>query len=236
MTFSVLHLSDPHLTEDPAAIARLRQTLDLPASRRPDAIVVTGDVADHGRPEEYGAFAAAMAGQPPWFAVPGNHDDPSTLRAVLGLDECPVIDVGPVRVIGLDVTVPGEDHGFLRAETADLVVAAAAGAERVVLAFHQPPLGIGHAYADTMPLTNPEALVELTRRLPPVVAIFCGHVHTAFASSLDGIPVLGAPGIASSLALDPDRRPLTLGDVAPGLALHRIAADGTLTTTFHPGA
>jgi 3',5'-cyclic AMP phosphodiesterase CpdA len=235
MTFTVLHLSDPHLTEDPATSARLRQVLDLPASRRPDAVVVTGDIADHGLPAEYDAFAKTMVGQPPWLAVPGNHDDPATLRAVLGLDECPVLEVGPVRVIGLDVTVPGEDHGFLRSDTADRVVAAAAGAERVVLAFHQPPVLIGHAYVDTMPLTNPEALVALTRRLPQVIAIFCGHVHTAVASSLDGIPVLGAPGIVSSLGLDPDRRPLTLRDVPPGLALHRIAADGSLTTTFHPG-
>ncbi|MGW1343765.1 metallophosphoesterase family protein [Kribbella sp. NPDC002412] len=193
MTLTVLHLSDPHLTADPGSSERLRQVLDLPASRRPDAVVVTGDIADHGLPEEYDVFAAAMTGQPPWLAVPGNHDDPETLRKVLGQDECPVLDVGPVRVIGLDVIVPGEDHGFLRPETADLVVAAAAGAERVVLAFHQPPVPIGHAYADTMPLTNPDALVELTRRVPPVVAILCGHVHTAVASSLDGIPVLGAP-------------------------------------------
>jgi hypothetical protein len=132
--------------------------------------------------------------------------------------------------------VPGEDHGFLRPEIADLAVAAAEGAERVVLAFHQPPVGIGHSYADTMPLTNPEALVGLTHRLPPVVAILCGHVHTAVASSLAGIPVLGAPGIASSLAIDPDRRPRVLEGAAPGLALHRIDGDGTFTTTFHPGA
>ncbi|MFI7066250.1 hypothetical protein ACIBL3_35000 [Kribbella sp. NPDC050124] len=67
-----------------------------------------------------------------------------------------------------------------------------------------------------------------------MIAILCGHVHTALASSLDGIPVLGAPGIASTLAIDPDQRPRTLGDVPPGLALHQIDADGRLTTTFHP--
>ncbi|GLY71183.1 metallophosphoesterase family protein [Amycolatopsis taiwanensis] len=233
MSVTLLHLSDPHLTEDPASALRLRQVLDLPPSRRPDAIVVTGDVADHGQPREYQAFTAAMTAGIPWIAVPGNHDNPEILRRELRQDRSPVIEVGPLRVIGLDVTVPGEDHGFLDEDTARLVAARARGAHQVALALHQPPVRTGHAVADAMLLTNPEALIDLVRRIPPVVAILCGHVHTALASSLAGTPVLGAPGIASTLTLDPDRRPITMPDCPPGLALHHIDDDGSITTTFH---
>jgi 3',5'-cyclic AMP phosphodiesterase CpdA len=154
---------------------------------------------------------------------------------VLRQDRCPVLDVGPVRVIGLDVTVPGENHGVLGAATAEDAVAGAGDARQVVLALHQPPIRTGHAVIDTMLLANPEALAELVRRMPRVVAILCGHVHTPLASSLAGTPVLCAPGVASALALDPDRRPITRSDVPPGMALHRIADDGTVTTTFHQG-
>lgn len=236
MAVTLLHVSDPHLTDDPASTRRLRAVLDLPQARLPDAVVVTGDIADHGEAAEYEAFGAAMAGSPPWLAVPGNHDDPATLRSVLGQDRCPVLDVADVRVIGLDVTVPGGHHGCLRQDTADDAVALAAGARHVVLALHQPPITTGHGVLDAMLLTNPAALAELVGRLPHVVAVLCGHIHTPLAASLAGTPVLCAPGVASSLALDPHRRPIMSTDGPPGLALHRIADDGGVITTFHHGS
>lgn len=235
MSVTLLHLSDPHLTEDPVSVRRLHAVLDLPPARTPDAIIATGDIADHGRAPEYEAFAKAMAAQSPWLAVPGNHDDPDTLRAVLRQDPCPVLDTGNVRVIGLDVTVPGENHGFLREDTAQAAAARADGARHVVLALHQPPISTGHAVIDGMLLTNPDALADLVGRIPHVVAILCGHIHTPLASSLAGTPVLCAPGVASALELDPDRRPIVTSDSAPGMALHRIDDDGALTTTFHYG-
>lgn len=240
MSVTLLHVSDPHLTEDPASAQRLRHVLDLPPSRQPDAIVITGDIADHGQPQEYRAFTAAMTAamttEVPWIAIPGNHDHPDTLRTELQQDRCPTIDVGRLRVIGLDVTVPGKNHGFLNHNTAQLAVTQAQGAHHIALALHQPPVKTGHAIADTMLLTNPQALINLIQRIPPVVAILCGHAHTPLASSLAGTPVLGAPGIASALALDSDRRPMTMPNGPPGLALHRIDNDGAVTTTFHHGA
>jgi Icc protein len=240
MSVTLLQISDPHITEDPASVRRLHAVLDLPQARRPDAIVATGDIADHGLPQEYEAFAQAMTTQAttarlPWLAVPGNHDDPAALRAVLRQDRCPVLDVGPVRVVGLDVTVPDENHGFLREDIADEALARADGARHVVLALHQPPIRTGHAVIDTMLLTNSDALAELVRRMPRVVAILCGHIHTPLASSLHGTPVLCAPGVASTLVLDPDRRPIASSDSLPGMALHRIEDDGSIITTFHQG-
>jgi 3',5'-cyclic AMP phosphodiesterase CpdA len=245
MSVTLLQISDPHITEDPTSVRRLRAVLDLPPARRPDAIVATGDIADHGLRQEYEAFAQTMAGQDttaqdatarlPWLAVPGNHDDPDVLRAVLRQNRCPVLDVGPVRVIGLDVTVPGENHGFLRDDTAQEALARADGARHVVLALHQPPIRTGHAVIDTMLLTNQDALAGLVRGMPHVVAILCGHIHTPLASSLHGTPVLCAPGVASTLVLDPDLRPITSSESLPGMALHRIEDDGSITTTFHQG-
>lgn len=233
MSVTLLHISDPHITEDPATVARLRQVLDLAAAVRPDAVVVTGDIADHGAVAEYRAFAAAMTDQPRWLAIPGNHDDPPTLHAELHQDPCPALDIGPIRVVGLDVTVRGENHGYLTPETARLAATRATGAERVVLAFHQPPIRVGHPVLDTMLLTNPVAVTDLVGGLPPVAAILCGHAHIPLAASLAGIPVRVAPGVASTLTLDPAGRPLAAKDSPPGLALHRIGDDGSIITTFH---
>lgn len=231
MTATLLHVSDPHLTDDPS-VRRLTAVLDLPRARRPDAVIATGDIADHGRPGEYESFAKAMATRPPWLAVPGNHDDPDPLRTVLRQDRCPVLDVAAVRVIGLDVTVPGAGHGFLRADSAREAVARAEGARHVVLAFHQPPITTGHALADGILLTNRDALAELVRRLSRVVAILCGHVHLPLAATFAGTPVLCAPGIASTPVLDRQDRLVLDRDTPPGVAVHRIDDDGTVTTVF----
>lgn len=234
MPVTLLHVSDPHLTGDPDSVCRLRAVLDAPAARRSDAVVATGDIADHGRQAEYEAFARAMPARPPWLAVPGNHDDPATLRTVLNQEPCPVLDVGAVRV-GLDVTVPGHSHGFLRDDTARAAVARAAGARHVVLALHQPPITTGHTAADAILLTNRDALAELVRRLPRVVTILCGHVHLPLVSSFAGTPVVCAPGIASTLVLDQQDRIVLDRDSPPGMAVHRIDDDGTVTTVFHQG-
>lgn len=230
MSLTLLHLSDPHLDGGEVRAERLRAVLDLmPASRRPDAIVVTGDVADHGADAEYVQFRDIMAGRGPWLAVPGNHDDPDRFG-----NDGPVtsLDLDGLRITGIDVTVPGEDHGELRSEVAALAAERAAGAAATVLAFHQPPITIGHGYIDPMNLRNPDALAALVDRIGTVAAILCGHAHTAGATTFAGVSLLLAPGIVSSLRPDPDHRPLTNRDLPPGAALHHFVG-GTVTTTFH---
>lgn len=222
---TLLHLSDCHLDGSEERAERLRAVLDLlPASRQPDGIVLTGDIADNGASHEYAQFNEVMAARTNWLAVPGNHDSPA------GLTSTPVLDVGDLRVVGMDVTVPGENHGELRAEEAERVASLATG--RTVLAFHQPPVPIGHAYVDSMRLLNPEALAELVARIGTVTAILCGHVHTPVVSRFAGVPVLAAPGIVSTASLEADPPSVNRAH-PPGLALHQFASDGTVTTSFH---
>lgn len=230
MALTLLHVSDPHLNGGPEAAARLAAVLDLlPASRRPDAIVVTGDVADTGSAAEYAQFHELMAAREPWIAAPGNHDDPGAFG---GGEPVSALDLDGLRVLALDVIVPGHDHGVLRAEVADRAAELAQGAETVVLALHQPPIRIGHPYVDGMLLRNPDALAGLVARIGSVAAILCGHLHTPAAATFAGVPLLLAPGVHSVLRLDPDHRPLTNREHPPGLALHRFDADG-VTSQFH---
>ena len=42
---------------------------------RPDAVIASGDLTDHGRPEEYGLLRETLSDLiPPVFVIPGNHD------------------------------------------------------------------------------------------------------------------------------------------------------------------
>src|SRR6478609_10591217 len=129
---TLVHLSDTHLVGRGLLGGRFDATANLDATLaavertgiRPDAIVFTGDLTDLGEPEAYTALRAAV--EPvaerlgaPVVWVAGNHDErPALRRDLLGLEptEEPVTgvwDLGGLRLIALDTTVPGWHHGDL---------------------------------------------------------------------------------------------------------------------------
>jgi 3',5'-cyclic AMP phosphodiesterase CpdA len=77
--FGLAHLSDPHITTGPLGalpaaglFAALGRVLGL--DPRPQAVVITGDLTDHGEPDEYRALAEILHGYPlPVYLVAGNH-------------------------------------------------------------------------------------------------------------------------------------------------------------------
>ncbi len=79
--FTFLHASDPHTAAD--SLPRLRQVRDLVAQRRPDFVLMTGDlVRDALRVGEaeasgyYGLYQTEIASFPaPVWSVPGNHEN-----------------------------------------------------------------------------------------------------------------------------------------------------------------
>ncbi|HET6547896.1 MAG TPA: metallophosphoesterase, partial [Solirubrobacter sp.] len=89
----------------------------------PNAVLVTGDIADHGSGEEYAVARELLERlRAPVYALPGNHDRRGALRRhfdVPGAGDDPIrytADLGPLRLVVLDSTIPGEDAGALGAE------------------------------------------------------------------------------------------------------------------------
>src|SRR5882724_1775539 len=84
---------------------------------RPDAVIASGDLTDCGLDEEYAVLDEILAGlSMPAFVVPGNHDRRGRLRDAMRRRHgyLPpdgflhfVVDGFPVRLIGLDSTIPG---------------------------------------------------------------------------------------------------------------------------------
>ena len=72
---TVLHLSDLHFGRvDPDLIAPLKRAVE---GIKPDVVVVSGDLTQRARPEEFEAASEFLSSLPePQIVVPGNHDVP----------------------------------------------------------------------------------------------------------------------------------------------------------------
>lgn len=224
------HVSDTHFGGPPDAGARAHRVMDHLLATGADVLVVSGDVADHGLPEEYAEARAWLDRWPgPSLVVPGNHDVREPFQDAFGPTE-PSLDVDGLRLLGLDSLVaapPGQrvDHGELGPASLELLEAAAGGPLLVVL--HHPPVDLGQPLMTDILLRVPE---QLGRRLGEhVVALLVGHCHTACATTFAGVPVLVGGATASTVPVAGEPLPSIWTDAPPSFALHHLA-DGRLTT------
>lgn len=207
-------------------------------------MLVSGDLAENAADAEYEQVLDLLAPlRAPIFVLPGNHDDRAALRrhfAVPGADGEPVqyaADLGPLRLVVIDTTRPGEDPGTLDEERLawlDAELAAAPGAP-TVLAMHHPPLvtGIRPLERIGLPPADRRALAEVVGRHPQVRRIVGGHMHRAIASELAGRTVLAAPSTYLQARLDGISEELQLAPDPPGFAVH-VLVDGELVSHVQP--
>ena len=252
----IAQISDPHLRPagqlyqglvDSNALfaAALRQIAAL--DPRPDAVLLTGDVVDEGRDDEYAVARAMLAGlRPPLVAIPGNHDDREAFRRAFahhahlpasGPLHLVRDDLGPVRIVGLDVTVPGEHHGLVTPEAAAWLDAALArDPDRPTLVMmHQPPFATDVPYLDAYACREGQRLAEVVARRPAVDRVLCGHVHRFMALRFGGTMLCTAPSTASAIALRfaPDAEPASYLE-PPGFLLHRWTPETGVVTHLVP--
>jgi 3',5'-cyclic AMP phosphodiesterase CpdA len=208
---------------------------------RPDIIVLTGDLTDHGNPEEYAHLREILAAAAmPVYAIPGNHDSREALRAAFIPDGyLPrdgflhyAIEDGALRLVALDTNVPGHHHGELCAERLawlDRTLAADPGRPTLVL-MHHPPFMTGIEHMDRAGLRDIPAFAAVIARHGQVERILCGHLHRTIDRRFAGTIAGTAPATAHQLLLD-----LTPGSRAhftfepPGYQLH-LWRDGGLVT------
>ena len=181
---------------------------------RPDIVLLTGDLVDLGRPEEYALLREILAPlRMPLYAIPGNHDERGALRAAFAdqhylRQEAEfvqyVVEDYPLRLIGLDTVIPGEQGGELCAKRLawlDEQLARAPG-RPTALFMHHPPFVTGLANMDWQNCRNGDALGALVERHRQVVRILCGHVHRPIHLHWHGVTASIAPSPSHSCVLD----------------------------------
>jgi Icc protein len=222
-------------------LARAVAALDALAPK-PDIVVVTGDLADHGEPAEYERLRRLLAPlSMPAFVIPGNHDAPAPLREAFGAEGyLPAagylhytIEDYPLRLVALDTLVPGQHGGRLCAERLDwLDTTLAARPDRpTMILMHHPPFATGITYMDNYGLENAAGLAGIVARHPQVERILCGHLHRAIDRRFAGTVAGTAPSTAHQIRLNlvADAR-ISFIFEPPGYQLHYWGEEAGLVT------
>ncbi len=251
---TIVHVSDTHLLANQGRLGgrydvtgNLARTLAAieRTGVRPDALVFTGDLADLGEPDAYRALRSAV--EPvaerlgaPIVWVAGNHDERPELReSLLGEPSShepvtSVHDLGGLRIIALDSTVPGWHHGDLDAGQLEwlrgiLDTPAPLG---TILALHHPPLPSHIPFFDILELRHRDALAE-TIAGTDVRAILAGHLHYATSGMFAGVPVHVAS--ATCYTMDLALPAVEVNGMDAGQSFHLVHVyDDTITHAVVP--
>lgn len=229
----IAHLSDPHLhpgREDKTVSLQRAVTHLLTLPQPPDAVLVTGDLADEGRPEAYDLFLELTSPLPmPVLVVPGNHDDrPAMHRAfgTQGTHALPdfmqyVVDLGPLRLVALDTHEPGWGGGHLdAARLAWLDARLSEAPQRPTLVFlHHPPLVTGVQVMDDIGLKGSDDLGAVLSRHVQVERLLAGHTHMTQTARFAGTLLMVCAGPDRTLLPDLTQPARLVTQVQPTLCL-----------------
>lgn len=214
----IAHISDTHIAVDlPDADRRLRnleQTIaDINAlDQPPDAIVHTGDLTQHGRPEEYRIAEAALAkAKAPFYLVQGNRDNKANMRAAFAARgffpaDSPFLQYAverhPVRIFVLDTIGDGNKGDYCQERVRHLIEMADADTTRPIAAFtHHPPFDVPEG-PESLHYKDYDAMGRLTQALAHsgrVAGVFSGHIHRAVAGHAGKVRASVTPCIATPL-------------------------------------
>ncbi len=252
------HLSDTHFRESDAepegthgydTSEAFEAVLDhLAGQTELDLVVVTGDIADHGRAEQYEIAAAALERIPfPVAVCPGNHDFDDPFRSAFGaaISAPRVTKHGPWTFVYADsnagamvasgdvgrlIDPPGEDrlhlNGTLGEAESDWLraVTAAHDSDHVFVWVHHPP------DAD-VPLAHDEAYTTEWERVvdgrPKIRGFGAGHTHVPSAYRFADRPVFVAPSLKNNFDLEANTW------LPPGYRTYEFHEDGTVAGELH---
>ncbi len=243
----IAQLSDTHVDlSRPAKAEALQQAVahlnQLPL--RPDAVIVSGDCAEHGMPEEYALFRQLLTPLPmPVYVIPGNHDQRAELSRAFGPQGTRALDVfiqyvveyAPLRLIALDTHVPGESGGLLCEQRLSRLQDRLSEASQTptLIFMHHPPLVTGVQPIDRIGLQGAGAFAEIVRQHPQVRRVVAGHIHMSTVQHFAGTVLMTCSATESASLPDLGQPAKMLVQPQPASCLlhHWTPADELLTYT-----
>lgn len=217
----ILHLSDTHLRGDGQLSFQVVDTVAclqaasahfVALAQKPDAFVITGDLADSGDEHAYKLLYDAFAPlNIPVYALPGNHDRRDRMRSILQgwcpenaavmPHMCYAVEFAHTRLLMLDTLVPGSHSGHCVPVVLDWLQEELARRPVPTLLFmHHPPFTTGMGTMDES-FEGVERLHTILSKTPQV-RLCCGHMHRPIMTQWAGCLALTAPSVAMQIELD----------------------------------
>ncbi len=207
-----------------SAAAVLDQAL---AEHRPDALLVTGDVAQDPVPDVYarcyGWLRARFPG--PTLVTPGNHDIAANMGALLETER---LELGDWQVLALDSHVDDEPQALVSdADFAALETACDKTAnENLLVITHHPPVEINSPWLDRDRIQNGHELLEWMAEHGRIRALVFGHAHQELNLTHRHLNLLGTP--STCIQFEPGSSRFSVDEQKPGYRWLLLDQDGSI--------
>ena len=229
-SFRIGQITDTHLRRQPADRADLlgpdaclERTVEALRAHSPDAVLLTGDIADDASPE--GTKRARTIVERlgvPIIATPGNHDLLAQVEQVFGRNS---VTVPGWEIVVVNTVIPATEHGRVNIEMLTEQVARTEG-RPTLIAMHHPPITLStHRWFQ---LDGASDMVRLVTQHRNVKAVVSGHLHQAFAVQIDHVSYIGCPSAWYAITHTGNTW-VEAKDGFVGANLYELNADGTFT-------
>lgn len=243
MTALIGQISDIHAEPGAASLKALQKAIDYLVAAKPNAVIVSGDLSNKPHRRGYALVREALEALPcSVLMVPGNADDREKMREGLGdvghwPPDGPLHVVGTVagvRLVGLDVTVPGESFGEVTPGVIDYLQGALGEEPQTpaIVFMHQHPFAT-HGPLDSRMCRNVEplqALLDSTET--PILALVCGHAHRAITTRFGRTTAMMCPSLVTANPAVVEGYPVPPAPDAPGIVLHAVSGTSLVSHTI----
>lgn len=236
-------ITDPHLHADRGARMRGVNTYDtleavlqriMMGSRRPDAIIATGDLVQDETRDGYRRFAKML--KPlgaPVYCLPGNHDSPDIMREQLNetpFQFCGTASIGNWQLLMLNTHVENDNGGQF---SVDQLIAidddlAACRDKHAIVFLHHHPIPMGSRWLDVVGLRQSQEFMEIISSYAQVRAVVWGHVHQAFDHLQNDIRMISTPSTCSQFL--PNSNNFTMDTLPPAYRWLHLHPEGNIDT------
>ena len=247
----IVQITDTHVSAEPGATGALidanealERAVDVlnGLEPQPDVVLITGDLADRGEPEDYVILAEILDKLvAPTYLIPGNHDDARVLvEQMPTLDYLPrsghcsyTVEHFPVRLVALDTTDPERHDGVFPEDRARWLDETLSADQRPTLLFmHHPPFDTGIFFMDAIDLKGRDRFRHLIAQHPHVTRIICGHVHRAIQANWGPTSLSICPSTAHQVGLVlSESIPPTITTEPPSYQMHLWNGSSFVTHT-----
>ena len=248
----IAHISDTHIAsknKKAYGVVPTAENLEFCVANinqltpKPDLVLITGDITCNGLFEESKRAEAILKKlRSPYYIVPGNHDDRSTLLSVFGKNACPVennefinyvIEGYDIRLIALDTSRPGESGGEI-CETRRSWLEEQLSIKRdkdTIIFMHHPPAKCRVLETDKDAFIGVDKLGDLIKKHHNIKRILCGHIHMSAHLEWYNTIISVAPSMGLEIVLDLTlKRPSEFTMDTPAYQLHYLTPEKNLVS------